>query len=536
MADASSAANFELAKSWLEKCMGNHRAHKTCGTPEDMPLSTRLLDVGNQHDQEPFLKITDGQKGKYVALSYCWGQSEPCVTTIDSLDQHLKGIPMAKLPKTIQDAVIITRNFGIQYLWVDALCIIQARHKGDDEALRDWQREGSRMAMVYGNAWLTIGAGSAADKQDGCFTPRQSDYLCCKVASGEEDPNNGEINSTEKHVYARLLPSESEGPLRLRAWTFQEAVLSPRILVYGEAQMIYRCKGGAIFESGRSYEAKGPGLQVLHLPSFFSQWIPSESRPSESEHILANWYFALELDFSGRLISHECDMLPAISGLAHRIEQNIGGEYCAGLWRLDMIRGLLWKSQNIVAIGKGQYLTCPAQYRAPSWSWAALNGSIFYGHYDLQNRRWIKERSRYPAKIVSVHLDLMPPLCDPMGEVFGGFLEIIAPIKPAKLVRRKDHNGNYERKVQRYCIPAFQYLVETEHENVVGSDDVVGMCAFDLEDGWPDRPWCLLLSLDEGLILVPENEGLHIFRRVGFFVLERKEWYLGCEPIKITII
>jgi hypothetical protein len=531
MTDASSAANFELAKSWLETCMGSH---STCGKAEDMPLPTRLLDVGGQDGREPFLKITDDQRGKYVALSYCWGLSEPFVTTMDSLKQNLEEIPMAKLPKTLQDAVIITRKLGIQYLWIDALCIIQARYKGDRQALRDWQREGSRMATVYGNAWLTIGAGSAADKEDGCFTPRPLDYPRCEVALGEGNPSESSTNGSKLHIYARLPPSQSEGPLHLRAWTFQEAVLSPRMLVYSEAQIVYRCKTISVWENSRSSRVTGSSLQVAHPPSFFARWIFSESRQSESDHILDNWYRALELDFSSRLITRDSDKLPAMSGLAHRIEWIIGGEYCAGLWKSDMIRGLLWKCQNVIPIGKGRYLTQPAEYRAPSWSWAALNGPIFYGHSGQAYLRWIKERNQYPAKIVSVRLDLMQPQCDPMGEVSGGSLDITAPLKTAKLVRK--HGLEYKRKVQRYSPPAFQFLMEAKDGIAGGPEDVVGVCSFDLEDGWPNRLWCLLLSVDEGIILVPENERLLIFKRVGFFLLERKDWYLGCEPTSVTIV
>lgn len=72
------------------------------------------------------------------------------------------GIDWDDLPRTFQDAVITTRAIGIQYLWIDSLCIIQ-----DD--LGDWRQESSKMAEVYTNAWLTIAASYARDSTEGLF-------------------------------------------------------------------------------------------------------------------------------------------------------------------------------------------------------------------------------------------------------------------------------------------------------------------------------------------------------------------------------
>lgn len=65
---------------------------------------------------------------------------------------------MGELAKTIQDAITITRQFGIRYLWVDALCILQGK---DATARKDWQRECGKMADVYSGALLTIAAANA---------------------------------------------------------------------------------------------------------------------------------------------------------------------------------------------------------------------------------------------------------------------------------------------------------------------------------------------------------------------------------------
>lgn len=86
------------------------------------------------------------------------------------------------LPQTFQDAIAVTHNLTIRYLWVDSLCIIQ-----DDP--QDWQRESSRMASIYGNAYLVFSATHAAQESQGCFSSRSSE-LCYnyKDAKGDEVP------------------------------------------------------------------------------------------------------------------------------------------------------------------------------------------------------------------------------------------------------------------------------------------------------------------------------------------------------------
>src|SRR5579859_4869443 len=113
----------ELAKAWIDDCSLNHRL---CPKPEDAELPTRLLDVGESTDsfQDLRLIIPKGAKGKWIALSYCWGQSNNYVTTTRTLEDHLRQIPFGSLPRTIRDAIRVTRSLGIRYLWVDALCII----------------------------------------------------------------------------------------------------------------------------------------------------------------------------------------------------------------------------------------------------------------------------------------------------------------------------------------------------------------------------------------------------------------------------
>lgn len=99
----------------------------------------------------------------YVTLSYRWGRPEPLkVTRTEGLDldghktisvQSLtKGIPVSKLPKTFREATQIAAHCGIEYLWIDCLCIIQ--DKTSDGYNQDWEDEAAKMGDIYAGGLL----------------------------------------------------------------------------------------------------------------------------------------------------------------------------------------------------------------------------------------------------------------------------------------------------------------------------------------------------------------------------------------------
>jgi hypothetical protein len=60
---------------------------------------------------------------RYTALSHCWGSIPIIKTTAASLVEFMtEGISWACLPKTFQEAISLTRELDIQYIWIDSLC------------------------------------------------------------------------------------------------------------------------------------------------------------------------------------------------------------------------------------------------------------------------------------------------------------------------------------------------------------------------------------------------------------------------------
>ncbi|KAI1349858.1 heterokaryon incompatibility protein-domain-containing protein [Xylaria sp. FL0043] len=144
---SGSDASFELITSCLDRCL---EFHPLCRSTE-LSMPKRVLRIGS--DVKDIRLFEPEEEGchdiKYAALSHCWGKSLPICTTRSTLDERKRRIEWSALPATFCDAVIVCSCLHIEYLWIDALCIIQ-----DDD--HDWVVESAKMAQVYRNAHVSI--------------------------------------------------------------------------------------------------------------------------------------------------------------------------------------------------------------------------------------------------------------------------------------------------------------------------------------------------------------------------------------------
>jgi len=159
----SSTETFDKISDWLDEC---HLTHAECPSPyvkpaEDILKGLRFLRIL----ESSVMLVENDHPDRYNALSHCWGSGEYIIRTVrDNIVEHRKnGIPLSDLPRTFQDAVKICRRLGVDYLWLDSLCIIQ----NDSQ---DWHDQASRMASVYENSFITIAASKAHDPSEGCFS------------------------------------------------------------------------------------------------------------------------------------------------------------------------------------------------------------------------------------------------------------------------------------------------------------------------------------------------------------------------------
>ncbi|KAI1373436.1 hypothetical protein F4677DRAFT_223159 [Hypoxylon crocopeplum] len=272
-------AAWKLCRSWIENCIENHERCKRFHTATWWP--TRLLYIGGLSDGDLGdenlsslniqLHLTEEKrpKGRYMTLSYCWGDSGTMLKlTRKNIDEWMKtGIPYTELPKTFQDAVRLSLFLGNDYLWIDSLCIIQRPNRpktsipativpsgpsaaakavkdeaeADDAAAKDdWTRESKTMADVYRHSKCNIAATASQGPTEGCFYSRNPSV----ISPLQITFRIGEIPCEERYLFLNenIWKENVEGaPLNSRAWVMQERILAPRQIHCGREQLLWEC-------------------------------------------------------------------------------------------------------------------------------------------------------------------------------------------------------------------------------------------------------------------------------------------------------
>ncbi|KAJ3558459.1 hypothetical protein NPX13_g9700 [Xylaria arbuscula] len=385
--DPSRQSAIEWAKKETIRCIQSHEECQRWEVEEPRSLPTRLIDIkpdGLEDDVVLMDSASLPYATPYIALSYCWGDIRPeCTTTPDSLSANKRSIPWLKLPKTFQDAIIVARQMSIRYMWIDSICIIQ----GDDD---DWKREGGKMFQVYKNSYLTFAATWGKSSTSGLFDGNERfhgfenswERLCVAELqyNGERWPlylqrfHNDILFDHEHHPIGYGLP------LFERAWTFQERLISLRVLFFGPAEVSFECLSHDCCHCGgtASRGRKGRTLRITKLQE------DSLRGPSDVARRDIQARFAwrkLVREYSTRDLSFARDKLLAIGALAELWQRVLpGDQYLAGLWSGWLIEDLLWSDQG------GGYLQLSFNTWCPTWSWAHLQKHHVLAWPDTFNR------------------------------------------------------------------------------------------------------------------------------------------------------
>jgi hypothetical protein len=245
--DPSSETYIKILSEWIKRC--DKAQHLP---PESSFIPTRLLDVGGKKSRRVYLVCNLLEKSvHYVALSHRWGtpdQKQPAevkfpATNKDSIEEIKEGVDDTDLPKTFQDAIIITRKLGKRYLWIDSLCILQKKDKdGDPESKEDWERESKLMEQVFSSAYLTIAASCAGHRFDGFLKLRnRRQFVTMTTDDGAQFHICDVIDNFDADV--------EQGELNRRGWVLQERALSRRTIHFTKTQTYWECGEGAWCET-----------------------------------------------------------------------------------------------------------------------------------------------------------------------------------------------------------------------------------------------------------------------------------------------
>ena len=346
-----------LVENWVELC----RSHEQCQNErsKDPPMPTRVLDVGTSGSPSLRLIHTNRRPGRYVALSHCWGGSQPLKTTKATLEAHCREIPLQEVPATFTDAIAVTRSIGVQYLWIDSLAIIQ-----DDPD--DWKREAEMMGDVYAYAYITIAAARARNSTAGFLGPRTpTTYV--RITPTNHD-SRGHASPGPSFYIGPVHDFEADinkGSLISRSWCLQERVLSPRMLHFTDTQVYWECWSrceGEDLQHSNSYRC----AKSAQYPACLQLNQEEANAAEPPDQTPTQWWLLLD-NYNATQLTYQSDKVAAVSGLVNKIKDYTKISYVAGLWEDQFHRGLLWSRlatplENIPELG------------LPSWSWAGRKG------------------------------------------------------------------------------------------------------------------------------------------------------------------
>ncbi|KAJ4389569.1 hypothetical protein N0V93_007040 [Gnomoniopsis smithogilvyi] len=350
MRAAGSQISWDDVRKWIFDCNFEHDPGMLNSTHQtaQLPLGFMVIDI------EAGCIIDAPPNCSYIALSYVWGPHQ-----VGELSAEVEVMAILRtpgslrrdtLPATIWDAVTVCQELGVQYLWVDRLCIIQDSGAQKTEQIRS-------MDLIYSQATLTICALGSLDSQTGLWgtagTPRALVQGHARV---------GGIEIMQK------LMDDREWRLGhkwwRRAWTYQEYLLSRRKLLFSPWQVTFECNHGVGVEAYSDVRFATPESDILDS---------QKSRLRKYEDIVE--------EYNGREFTYLDDIYDAFQGVFKLLYGSLD-QYVWGLPASDFDNALLWRIESLDPVYNE--LNEPSWNGTPrhtkrgvhlaSWSWVHRSG------------------------------------------------------------------------------------------------------------------------------------------------------------------
>ena len=485
--NTSSESNKTMARWWFQHCRIDHQ-HCTPADYSSRKLPKRLLEVGNSSNGLT-VKVIEPQHLQdieYMTLSHCWGGTLPMCLLTGNLEMSKTGIPFSSLPKTFQDALSVVGWFGIKYLWIDALCIIQ---DSDD----DWTHESGRMRDYYKYSFGTIAATGAFNSSEGLFFDRNPAFVLPFKAITTWLGREENVEVTAGGSCLEALRNE---PLNRRGWFLQERFLSPRVLHFGRMQMYWECRTKLSCETW-------PNIVPRNV--YFRSSFALISRDAYPKNTRALWRKIVST-YSRMALTRLSDKCVAFAGIAEEFQAITRDDYVAGLWRRNLVEELLW------TVDTSQYpKDSPARtqsYLAPSWSWLSLDRAVV--HQDFSFQRTYERADK--IAVISARVESVTE--NRFGAVKNGVIGARGLLVPAICTA----------DIGSWCF----HSIRSER---IG--ELNPFSALYIDEGYieePDRfPYCLPLLDDwdcvHGLLVVPTLRMTAQYRRIGTFAIPKPQAY-----------
>lgn len=483
---------WDIIRGWLDTCL---QTHDRCNQrPQESFVPSRLLQLDTATGPEPVFRVveaTEVEPGtRYVTLSHCCGV-DGLELTHSSLDQLLTPQPLSNLPLAFRDALTVVARLGLSHLWIDRLCLMQ-----DDPS--EQQAEASQTRDVFRNAFLSIAASGITSSSSGLFTTRDPALVAPTVfgfpvdAAGTTIPHYSWLEAPRGWTRAFR-----DDPLSRSAHAVQERLLAPRVVHFGSRMVFWECHGASCAEvhphgvnealgplTGPERDVQGnddrdiqtqnkPWKTLLEAPAW-------EMRHDPVHQVFSDWFIILET-YSDCEPTVPKERLLGLAGVAKEMKNLLQErgceetEYLAGMWKAMLPGGLVWNMR-----GSGRR---PAAYRAPSWSWAAVDGGVNF--HDST-----PEEARRHLLYELVSATTTPCIADETGEVAAGSIVLRGKLALAKL-----HPPDASQCLPRHEDMLIKSLVKVEDDPglavPVPNSNLQSTVDFDTKEDMTDEVLCL---------------------------------------------
>ncbi|KAI3338181.1 heterokaryon incompatibility protein-domain-containing protein [Ustulina deusta] len=385
---------LDMVKTWIHSCREQHPKCQVLSSWRTSGLTfqpKRLVDIGPAGGMMWRLILRGDSTVfpiPYVTLSHRWSPSQQFKLVGKNEQVYKDGQPLGLLPRVFQDAIKVVQALGIRYMWVDCLCIIQ-------DSLSDWEIESLEMCKIYTNSVCNISITGFEDNSTG-FLEKTCDYvpLPCQLQPTWAPRINGGWCVLDPFFWWAQV---TKAPLAKRGWVFQERYLAPRVIHFGPEQLLWECASldaCEAFPQGLPMIVKSPTHTGFKRMDFlFENNMQEALLPGTSNRISMNeedrlyhWCQIVQA-YTRTSLTKPNDKLIALAGVAQLMSlsddpTNVTSSkrYLAGLFKQHLLLMLEWHTDGKMFLRIEPAGVRPSQYRAPSWSWASIDGRVFYDY------------------------------------------------------------------------------------------------------------------------------------------------------------
>ena len=261
------------------------------------------------------------------------------------------------------------------------------------------------MRDIYHNTYITIAASASPESCEGFLSTRE-DHISkefsvshhafpegfarfnIRVAPGTHDRHDVPSKVRDSWRTNLIRPGGSMEPLDYRSWAFQEKLVSRRLFSFCSKEMEWDCLRCCDCECGARYRrfwtdgwdfrnasARQSYRGLIDVAQGLIEAKDTENFGKWKKRIYQQWRMTIVPSYTQLRLTKEMDRLPALSAVAQELESILNDTYLCGHWRVNFEESLAWSSgaygTNPPSPGK-----IPERYRAPTWSWASIEGPI----------------------------------------------------------------------------------------------------------------------------------------------------------------